>query len=92
MEPVVLVDPYLRTKDHKKWSLAVMKRAGYQCEWNEGGIRCERAYPPYQLHAHHVEERRDAPERALAADNGKCLCVQHHTIITNRERAKRAAK
>ena len=85
------VDPHLQSKDHKKWALAVMRRAGYRCEWNEGGVRCEKAYPPYRLHADHVIERRDDFSKALDLQNGRCLCTSHHVLKTHRERAKRMA-
>jgi hypothetical protein len=86
------VDPHLQSKDHKKWALAVMRRAGYRCEWNEGGVRCEKAsIDGHRLHADHIKERRDFPELAMALENGQCLCTSHHVTKTHRERAKRMA-
>jgi len=84
---------HLKTADHRKWAAAVLKRAGYRCEWMENGQRCPIAYPPHRLHADHIQERRDTNSGTWTdLRGGMCLCVSHHVAKTLRERAKRMAR
>lgn len=69
------------TPEYKAWALAVKERARWSCE--ECGTRSGRLY------ADHIVELEDggAP---FDVQNGQCLCHQHHSEKTVRERAKRA--
>jgi len=40
------------------------------------------------MFADHIKELSDGGER-FALSNGQCLCGSHHTLKTNRERARR---
>ena len=82
-------DPHYLTAEHRSWRVAVLKRAGYQCEAIEHGHRCQARAPSERLFADHVIERRDRPDLELAVENGQCLCGRHHTLKTAAERANR---
>jgi len=82
-------DPYLLTKEHRKWSAAVLKRANYQCEDPQHDPRYPRS--GIRLHADHVVERRDGGS-LTSANNGLARCARCHTVKTLRERAKRMAQ
>jgi len=83
-------DPYLLTKEHRKWSAAVLRRANYSCEDPQHDPRYPRS--GIRIHADHVVERRDRPDLALRLDNSMARCTRCHTIKTLRERAKRMAQ
>ena len=81
-------DPFYHSSEHKQFRDAVLQRAGYRCEWIENGQRCAKAAPQHRLYADHIKERRDGGN-LTDPNNGMCLCGSHHTIKTQRERAKR---
>jgi 5-methylcytosine-specific restriction protein A len=83
------VDAYYSTPEHRAWRLAVCRAAGWRCEAIENGQRCVKsAASGDRMFADHVAERSDGgPDHGL----GMCICGQHHTEKTNRERAKRMA-
>lgn len=89
--PPKKTDPELSTQEHRAWRKGVYERAGYRCEWSEGGLRCTKAAPAYRLFADHIVERKDggAP---LDPTNGQALCYEHHTRKTHRARAERMAR
>jgi 5-methylcytosine-specific restriction protein A len=69
----------LLTREYRAWRAEVMRRAGYRCEWVDGGLRCTKAAPRHRMFADHVVERRDGGA-LLDPRNGQCLCGQHHSI------------
>jgi 5-methylcytosine-specific restriction enzyme A len=77
-----------QTADHRRWSEAVITRAGGQCEQVVDGQRCRKARPRHRMFADHVKELKDggAP---FDLDNGMCLCGAHHTAKTAQARAAR---
>lgn len=83
-----VADAELLTPEHRAWRAAVLKRAGYRCEWIEAGKRCTKAAPTDRLIADHVIERKDSGA-PLDPVNGQCLCVQHNTLKATRARARR---
>lgn len=87
--PAKTADAELLTPEHKAFRLAVMERAGWQCEWVEAGRRCA-VRAPTRLFADHRVERRDGGA-AFDPANGQCLCGSHHTLKTARTRAGRLA-
>lgn len=89
--PEKVVDDYYNTPEHKAWRVAVLRKAGWQCEKIVDGMRCPRKYPD-RLFADHKVERGDDPSKALDVDNGQCLCGAHHTEKTHAERVKRGAR
>lgn len=82
-------DPALKSRDHRAWAEAVLKRARYTCEDPAHDPRKPRT--GIKLHADHIRERRDAPELAFDLGNGLARCVGCHMRKTHRERAKRMA-
>ena len=82
-------DPFYHTQGHGQFRDVVFKRAGSRCEWIEDGKRCDKAAPQHRLFADHIRERRDGGDHDPS--NGMCLCGSHHTIKTQRERARRLA-
>lgn len=84
-------DAELLTPEHKAWRAAVLRRAGYRCEWVENGQRCERAAPEHRMIADHIVERADGGAWTDPA-NGQCLCTQHNTLKGVRARAARMAR
>lgn len=83
-------DAELLTPEHRAWRLAVCRRAGWHCEWVEGGRRCEAsAARGDRMVADHIVERADGGS-LLDEANGQCLCVAHNTLKGNRARAARA--
>lgn len=72
------------TSEHKAWRRFILARANRQCEVGGCGITNRVMY------ADHIIELRDggAP---LDTRNGQCLCAQHHSLKTIREREKRLA-
>ncbi|MDO1582417.1 HNH endonuclease signature motif containing protein [Rhizobium oryzicola] len=87
--PPKKADADLLTPEHRQWANEVKRRAGYQCEAVENGMRCQ-VKAPARLFADHIVERRDggAPLDPL---NGRCLCGSHHTRKTAAARAVRLA-
>jgi hypothetical protein len=83
-------DPFYHSAGHEAFRHAVLSRAGYRCEWIEDGKRREKAAPRHRLFADHIKERRDGGD-PFDPNNGMCLCGSHHTIKTQRERARRLA-
>lgn len=81
-------DDELLTPEHRAFRKAVLERAGYRCEWVEGGVRCTRAEPDYVMVADHVRERADGGDPFDPA-NGQCLCVRHNTLKGVRARVAR---
>jgi len=81
-------DPELLTVAHRAWRLAVLRRAGYQCEAIEDGVRCDKAAPDHRLFADHINERRDGGALFDPA-NGQCLCGHHHNLKTYAARVER---
>jgi len=83
-------DPFYHSTAHGQFRIAVLKRAGFRCEWIEDGRRCSKSAPQHRLFADHIRERRDRGD-PTDPSNGMCLCGSHHTIKTQRERARRLA-
>jgi 5-methylcytosine-specific restriction enzyme A len=81
-------DPFYHSEGHGQFRDAVLQHAGYRCEWIEDGQRCTKAAPRHRLFADHKVERQDGGN-PYDPNNGMCLCGSHHTIKTQRERAKR---
>lgn len=85
--PPKRVDPVYQNKDHLAWRQAVLRRAGGRCEWrDEDDTPCGRREA--RMFADHITELADGGAR-LSLANGQCLCGKHHTLKTNRERARR---
>ena len=84
--PPKRVDPYYKQPEHLAWRARVLARAGRKCEWVERGRACGRSEA--RMFADHIKELEDGGE-PFALSNGQCLCGRHHTIKTNRERARR---
>lgn len=87
--PPKQADAELLTPEYRRWAEAVKRRAGYQCEAIDGGVRCP-VKAPARLFADHIIERRDGGS-LLDPDNGQCLCGSHHTKKTAATRAARLA-
>lgn len=87
--PAKTADAELLTPEHRQWAEAIKRRAGYQCEATDNGIRCN-VKAPARLFSDHIKERRDGGA-ALDLANGQCLCGRHHTAKTAAERARRMA-
>jgi 5-methylcytosine-specific restriction enzyme A len=83
-------DPFYYSAGHEQFRQAVLQRAGHRCEWIEDGKRCTKSAPQHRLFADHIKERRDGGD-PTDRSNGMCLCGSHHTIKTQRERARRLA-
>lgn len=82
-------DAELLTPEHRVWRKVVLDRAGWRCEWVDGGRRCERSRANGdRMIADHVRERKDGGD-PLDPANGQCLCVQHNTLKGARARAAR---
>lgn len=88
---IKVVDDYYDSPEHKAWRLAVLRKAGWQCEMIVDGVRCHRRHPE-RMFADHIIERRDDPSKALDIDNGQCLCGAHHSEKTHAERVKRGER
>ncbi|MFY9294007.1 MAG: HNH endonuclease signature motif containing protein [Methylorubrum rhodinum] len=86
--PPKVADPELQTAEHRIWRAAVIANAGGRCQWPEG---CEKAAPRHRMFADHIRERKDGGAHYDPA-NGQCLCGQHHSLKTARERARRHAE
>ena len=82
-------DPELGTAAHRTWARAVKERAGYRCEDPAHDPRQPRGGAGVAVYADHIEERRDAPGKALDISNGMCRCAACHTRKTHRARAER---
>lgn len=82
--PPKLVNPHYQTPEHIAWAKAVKQRARYQCQ----APGCSKAAPKHQVYADHIVELRDGGD-PLALSNGRCLCAEHHTLITLANRAAR---
>jgi 5-methylcytosine-specific restriction enzyme A len=87
--PPKRADPELLTSAYRAWRAEVLHRAGYRCQWVEGGQRCMKSAPDHRLFADHIVERADGGT-VLNPANGQCLCGQHHSLKTAMVRAKRA--
>ncbi len=84
-------DAELLTPEHQAFRGVVLAKAGYRCEWVEGGVRCTKAAPAHRMVADHIVERADGGALFDPA-NGQCLCIQHNTIKGIRARAARLAR
>jgi len=89
VRPVVVpyrTDPELQTHEHKKWSIAVRRRAGYRCQ----GAQHDPGKPRegVMLYADHIVERRDGGAR-YDLGNGQALCASCHVRKTFLARAQR---
>jgi hypothetical protein len=59
----------------QRFRVEVLKRAGWQCQAIEAGVRCE---VTHKLEAHHLVLYRDA--RSMNPDDGVALCRRHHEM------------
>jgi 5-methylcytosine-specific restriction enzyme A len=82
------VDPDYLKPEHRQWRAKVIAAARGRCQWVEQGIRCTKAAPTHRMFADHIVELQDGGSPYDVA-NGQCLCGQHHTIKTTRQRANR---
>jgi 5-methylcytosine-specific restriction protein A len=83
-------DAELQTSEHRAWRVIVCRRAGWRCEWVEGGVRCDASFKRGDVMiADHIIERADGGA-LLDPNNGQCLCTAHNTLKGNRARAARA--
>ncbi|MBN9235110.1 hypothetical protein QV13_24135 [Mesorhizobium hungaricum] len=83
------VDPELNTQAYKRWADEVKRRAGYRCEYVNGGHRCPRSSADGdRMIADHIRERKDGGG-LLDPKNGQCLCVSHNTAKGIAARAAR---
>lgn len=89
--PPKVANPDLLTPEHRAWRAEVIRRAGGQCQWVDGGFRCRKAAPQHRMFADHIKERSDGGALYEPA-NGQCLCGQHHTIKTAEARAARVGR
>jgi 5-methylcytosine-specific restriction enzyme A len=81
-------DPFYETVAYREWRRLVIARAGRQCEHVDGhGNRCTRQVPD-RLYAHHIVEVKDGGA-LLDANNGMCLCHQHHEQASALARSRR---
>jgi 5-methylcytosine-specific restriction enzyme A len=82
-------DRFYNTSEFRTWRRLVLARAGDQCEHVDGyGHRCTRAAPEHRVYAHHRVEVRDGGA-LLDANNGMCLCHQHHEQASALARSRR---
>ena len=73
-------DAELLTTQHRHFREVVLDRAGWRCEWVEGGQRCTRSRATgHRMIADHKVERADGGDPFDPA-NGQCLCTQHNTL------------
>lgn len=86
--PAKTADPHYLSGEHKAWRAQVLRNAGFRCQWIDAGTRCAKAAPHHRLFADHIKERQDGGD-PLDPANGQCLCGQHHSLKTAKERAKR---
>src|SRR5690349_4559424 len=84
-------DAELLTPEHRAFRSAVLKRAGWRCEWIENGRRCEKRAPQDRMIADHKIERADGGAPFDPA-NGQCLCVAHNTAKGIQARAARLSR
>lgn len=82
-------DAELGTAAHRTWAKQVKERAGYRCEDPDHDPRQPRGGAGVAVYADHIEERQDAPDKALDISNGMCRCAACHTRKTHRARAER---
>lgn len=85
-------DADLGTAAHREWREEVKRRAGYRCEDPQHDSQWPRSGPGVQLYADHIEERQDAPHRALDPLNGMCRCARCHGWKTADARVERHAR
>src|SRR5690348_14288700 len=89
--PPKTADAALLTPEHRAWRLLVCKRANWQCQWVDNGIRCTAsAARGDRMIADHIVERADGGAPYDAA-NGQCLCVRHNTIKGLQARSARSS-
>jgi 5-methylcytosine-specific restriction protein A len=82
-------DAGLLTPEHRAWSLAVRRRAGWRCQWIEDGLQCRATHAGGdRMVADHIVERADGGA-LYDTDNGQCLCVSHNTLKGNSARRAR---
>lgn len=82
------VDDFYGTPEWRKLRDFAIRRAGGQCEKIEHGSRCHKAQPEHRIYIDHIIEIRDGGAK-LDPTNVQALCPEHHTLKTNKERAKR---
>jgi hypothetical protein len=87
--PPKVADKELQTTEHKQFRLIVCRRAGWQCQWVENGLRCPKRAPQDRMIADHIVEREDGGS-LYDPDNGQCLCVPHNTLKGTMARAIRS--
>ncbi len=83
--PPKQADRELGTHDWKAMRRRVVTEAGGKCQ-HPG---CGKAEP--RMYVDHIVERSDGGA-VFDRANLMCLCASHHTLKTNRERAKRMAR
>jgi 5-methylcytosine-specific restriction protein A len=87
------VDPHYNTPEHAAWAKEVKRRAGWRCEHEESGIRCERsASHGDRIYADHIKDIKDHPELALDLRNGRAACNSHNTRAGIRAREHRMSQ
>jgi 5-methylcytosine-specific restriction protein A len=86
--PEKTADKYYATPEHQAWRKKVLYRAGWRCEWNEDGKRCEKRAPTHRMIADHIVEIRDGGD---PLGEGQCLCVAHNTLKGIQARDRRMA-
>ena len=72
-------DPYYKTRKHRKWREAVLRKDKYLCQ------ECARyGRRTAATHAHHKIPRSERPDLALVISNGVALCTSCHDKIEPR--------
>lgn len=90
--PPKRADAELLTPEHHSWRQIVCDRAGWQCQWIEDGIRCQRSRKRGdRMIADHIIERADGGALHDPA-NGQCLCTRHNTLKGVQARTARMAR
>jgi hypothetical protein len=88
--PAKAADEHYGTAEHRAWALEVKRRAGWRCEYVEGGRRCHRSKANGdQMYADHIKNIRDYPDLKLDPANGRCACNSHNTRSGLSDRADR---
>ena len=82
-------DPHYNTARHKRWSAAVIRRAGGMCEECRRYGRVDKdGLPIAATVAHHLKHRSTHPELQYDNNNGRALCEPCHNIAHPEKGAK----
>lgn len=81
-----------QSPEDKAWREQVLERDGYRCRWIDPitDQRCVEVGSHVQ--AHHVQTRKQRPDRIHDTTNGKACCPFHHDYLHNNLRGRKEAQ